>query len=228
MMQNTPVNKPSESDWRDAIPTWYRAGLHYFGTSAVSLPVILYGAITAKAWIAEHGISGSDVAFIPAMLVIASLVEYLTHRFPLHHRLPFSGPAYTQHTLRHHQFFTHSAIEAKETHDFHQILFPVWGVALIQYGLNLPLALLLWHLADPMKGALALILGPAFFFAYETIHAICHFPLSSRVFLIPGLRFLREHHRIHHHKSMMSRWNFNIVFPLWDWILGTRAPEGRE
>ena len=157
------------------------------------------------------------------MVLVASLVEYGTHRFPLHHRIPGSKAAYTQHTLRHHQIFTDTSIEAKQNHDFHQVLFPVWGVALIQYGFNLPIALLLARAIDPMKGALALIIGPWFFFIYETIHAICHFSLDSKVFWIPGLKFLREHHRIHHHKGMMAHFNFNIVFPLWDWVLSTRA-----
>lgn len=189
----------------------------------MSFPLVTYGGMTLLRELELRNLTVFDLAFIPAMFAMASLVEYLTHRFPLHHRFPGSEAAYTQHTLRHHQFFSDSTLEAKRNQDFHQILFPVWGVALIQYGLNLPMALLLTRATDPVKGALALIIGPLFFFIYETIHAICHFPLSSRVFLIPGLRFLREHHRIHHHKGMMAHTNFNIVFPLWDWIFRTRA-----
>ncbi len=203
------------------IPRIYHAGLHFLGTSAVSFPLIAYGIVTLSQ--IPGGLTPSDLVFIPVMLTIASLVEYATHRYPLHHRLPGSAPAYNQHTLSHHQYFTHDRIEAQNSREFFHVLFPVWGVAVLQYGLNLPLSFVLTQVFGPSKGALALILGPLFFFAYETVHAICHFKEDSKVFQVPGLWFLREHHRIHHHKGMMAHWNFNIVFPLWDWILGTRA-----
>jgi sterol desaturase/sphingolipid hydroxylase (fatty acid hydroxylase superfamily) len=40
---------------------------------------------------------------------------------------------------------------------------------------------------------------------------------------IPGARAAREHHRLHHDKALMGRYNFNVVFPLWDWICGTTS-----
>ncbi|MBK7399278.1 MAG: hypothetical protein IPJ34_24170 [Myxococcales bacterium] len=32
------------------------------------------------------------------------------------------------------------------------------------------------------------------------------------------MRFLREHHRRHHHPRLMQRWNFNVTIPLFDWL----------
>jgi sterol desaturase/sphingolipid hydroxylase (fatty acid hydroxylase superfamily) len=187
----------------------------------VSLPLIIFGLIRYRESLISSPFSIMDALFILLQLMIASLVEYMTHRYPLHRKMPGGAHAYRQHTLRHHQYFTDVNIEATVSKDYYMILFPVWGVALLQYGLNLPLSLAMSFLLGVKYGALGLILGPLFFFAYETIHAICHFPKDSRIFRIPGLSFLREHHRIHHHKGMMSNWNFNIVFPLWDRIFGT-------
>ena len=37
-------------------------------------------------------------------------------------------------------------------------------------------------------------------------------------------RNLRRHHRAHHDPRMMTRYNFNIVFPFTDWIMGSLMP----
>eukprot|EP01135_Chromosphaera_perkinsii_P010173 Nk52_evm39s2039 gene=Nk52_evmTU39s2039 len=35
------------------------------------------------------------------------------------------------------------------------------------------------------------------------------------------LRFSRQHHAVHHHWRCMHKYNFNITFPVWDYIFGT-------
>ena len=37
---------------------------------------------------------------------------------------------------------------------------------------------------------------------------------------IPNGR-LRQHHATHHRPELMQTWNFNVNFPLWDWVRGT-------
>lgn len=212
----------------DKVPVWYRARAHFIATSAVSLPLVAWG--TTK--LADSGpISLSEWLFAAAFLVIASLAEYLIHRHPLHRRMPALPLAYERHTLLHHRYYTDKAIEAHEGREYRFVFFPVWGVTLIQYGLNLPLALILgWALGSRYE-AIALVVGPLFFFLYEFVHGLCHLPLSSAAWRVlrraPALGsaawHLREHHRTHHDKSLMGQANFNIVMPLWDWILGTRV-----
>lgn len=226
-MENIPNDvQQYRNEWSKIVPQWYSAKLHYFGTSAVSLPLVAYGFY--HLWLNRNSnpLSLYEWIMIPFFLAIASLVEYITHRYILHRRIWPLTHAYTEHTLRHHSYYTEAAIEATKQREYYQVFFPVWGVALIQYGVNLPISILLGTLYTENSGYIALIFGPLFFFVYETIHAICHFPANSKAFKIPGLWFLREHHRIHHNKSLMGKWNFNIVFPLWDWILKTtfRAP----
>jgi sterol desaturase/sphingolipid hydroxylase (fatty acid hydroxylase superfamily) len=48
---------------------------------------------------------------------------------------------------------------------------------------------------------------------------ICHLPLTNWIFKVPGLLFLREHHRLHHDQIQMSEKNFNIVIPIWDFLM---------
>lgn len=203
------------------VPSWYSAGLHYFGTTAVSLPLIVYGLIRLSQTGEGMSLGAREGLMIPGFLFLASLVEYITHRVPLHRRIRLLSKAFDVHTLMHHSYFTDRAIEAETGHDFYRVLFPVWGVVLIQYLVNVPVSLVAGWIWGERIGFIGLMVGVGFFFLYETIHALCHFSKSSNLFRIPGLLFLREHHRIHHHKGSMSRANFNIVFPFWDWILGT-------
>jgi sterol desaturase/sphingolipid hydroxylase (fatty acid hydroxylase superfamily) len=35
------------------------------------------------------------------------------------------------------------------------------------------------------------------------------------------IRFLRRHHRVHHHTDLMTKHNFNINWPFADFIFGT-------
>lgn len=200
---------------RGIIPPYYSSKLHYLGTTCVSLPIAIYALIKLSAP------SLLELLTIPVAFIFASLVEYIAHKFPLHRPIKPLTKAYLEHTIRHHHFYTHDAIEFEEPRDFFQVFFPVWGVALIQYGVGLPASLLVGELISPNSGYLFMIVGSMFFFIYETIHMICHLKTTHWAFKIPGLLFIREHHRIHHHKGKMGRYNFNIVLPIWDFFLGT-------
>lgn len=208
------------------VPSWYSARLHYAGTSGVSLPLIVVGVILILR-AQREGTPGSALLGLTLLyLVLASGVEYLAHRSILHRRLPLLGHAFVEHTLRHHRWFTDRDIEATDDRDYHQVLFPLWGVVLLQYGLNLPLCLLGYRFFGGAVAGVGLLVGPGFFFLYESVHAICHFKERNPIFRIPFLRALREHHLVHHVPALMGRANFNIVFPLWDVLLGTRVKAG--
>ncbi len=32
---------------------------------------------------------------------------------------------------------------------------------------------------------------------------------------------LRHHHTVHHDPRLMNRYNFNITYPIFDWLFGT-------
>lgn len=64
-------------------------------------------------------------------------------------------------------------------------------------------------------------LSALYFLLYEMFHFIYHLPLDSPVLRVKLLRWLSDHHTLHHDPIWMSKANFNIVFPLFDWVLGT-------
>lgn len=169
-----------------------------------------------------QSLTAIDFLIVPVFVLFATLFEYLVHRYLLHRKVWFLKQAYVEHTLRHHAYFSHEAIEVEKSADFERVLFPVWGVALIQYGIVLPMSFVIGYLFSSNAGYLSLVVGSLFFFMYETIHMITHLPEAHWIFKVPGIFFLREHHRAHHHYAKMGKYNFNIVLPVWDSILGTR------
>lgn len=195
---------------------WYSAKAHYIATTCLSLPLIIYALYKFET------LKALDFLVIPIFILFATLFEYLVHRYLLHRQVWFFKTPYVEHTLRHHFFFTHQAIEATQSADFERVFFPVWGVALIQYTIVLPASFVIGYFFSHNAGYLSLVIGALFFFLYETIHMITHLPRKYWVFKIPGMLFLREHHRAHHHKGKMAKNNFNIVLPVWDVIFGTR------
>ena len=204
------------------VPRGYSGGVHFLGTTGASLPLVAWGAFRLKG--AGFSVStGSWCFWTIAFLLIASGVEYSAHRGILHRRRPALAHAFVEHTLRHHRWFDAEDIEARSIRDYHQILFPVWGVVLIQYGLNLPFCLILSRYAGDWIGALGLCIGAGFFFLYEVVHAVCHFPAAHPLFKFGIIRMIREHHRRHHEPGLMGHRNFNIVVPVWDILLRTRA-----
>jgi sterol desaturase/sphingolipid hydroxylase (fatty acid hydroxylase superfamily) len=92
-----------------------------------------------------------------------------------------------------------------------------------------PPAALLYLLVSPNVGLMFMAVGVSYFLTYEWLHFSYHLPPESWLGRRWLVRKLRGHHALHHDKSMMGRWNFNITFPICDQIFGTyyRAPNAR-
>jgi sterol desaturase/sphingolipid hydroxylase (fatty acid hydroxylase superfamily) len=92
----------------------------------------------------------------------------------------------------------------------------------------LPIALVIAHFIGVNTALLVVITSMAFFLSYEWLHMAYHMPDDSFIGRIQLIRRLREQHRRHHDPRLMKRWNFNVTFPVFDAILGTRWSPERE
>ena len=63
---------------------------------------------------------------------------------------------------------------------------------------------------------------------YEIMHLSYHLPNNSFVEKVPGWRQLRRLHLLHHRRELMTRGNFNLTLPLFDWLLGTLVWEEED
>jgi hypothetical protein len=157
---------------------------------------------------------------IPATLALANIVEYLVHRHLMHRDTRLLHAMYVRHTVRHHAYFTREDIDVTSPDDLHAVLFPpvlLFFFAAVALVLAALVALLLGRAAGLLFFAIAL----TYYLAYEVLHLCAHLPASSALARAPVLRRLLRHHRLHHAPSVMNQGNYNIVFPLGDWLFGT-------
>jgi NAD(P)-dependent dehydrogenase (short-subunit alcohol dehydrogenase family)/pimeloyl-ACP methyl ester carboxylesterase len=195
----------------------YSGWLHLALTSGASL-----AAMTGAALLLDHP-TALEWATLPATLLYGNVVEYLGHRHPLHHRTPAFAAVHRKH-MEHHRFYTHDAMSGEGSRDFKSILFP-WQMTLFFIGaFAVPVAALLLQLASRNVAALFLIAAVGMLLWYEWLHWSCHQPLGHWTHRIPGVAFMRDHHAVHHDPRSMRTWNFNVTFPLLDWLCGTLKP----
>jgi hypothetical protein len=207
-------------DYRDCqIAPGYRGGRHLaftFGVGGLALLLCLgrLEQVRPLEWLA-----------LPLALVYANLVEYVGHRFPMHRPWPGLALVYKRHAGQHHRFFNHQAMAIDNLRDLRAVLFPP-VLVLFFFGLfGLPAWWLLYWLFSANVAWLFISGGLAYFLNYELLHLAYHLPEShwlARRWLVRKLRWL---HRLHHDPRRMALCNFNITYPLGDWLFGSLRRE---
>lgn len=166
-------------------------------------------------------VGAGELLALPGGYVFANVVEYLVHRYLMHAPRPGLGRMYKRHTGQHHRFFTDEAMTTDSARDFAIILFPPFVVVFFLGLIATPVALALGWLLSPDAGVLFGMVALSYFLFYEWMHLASHLPPDSRLGRLPGVAFVREHHRAHHDPRRMRHQNFNITIPLTDWLVGT-------
>jgi len=172
--------------------------------------------------------------FVPTALVVGllqtTLFEWVYHRYWLHR--PWLPPRmFTAHTLVHHQLCKHEdTFHVTEEEQEEALTFQWWAGPVIVAINLLPWSFVVWSQRDsglPWASVLWAIGGVvfAYYLAYEGFHYLMHKPGIAWIERTRVFRFLKLHHQLHH--SYMGT-NFNVVFPLADWMLGTLLREASD
>ena len=214
--------EPAVADFRET----YRAQISrsYHGVLH-GLAVLTFG-IAGLVWALWFwGLPGwFQIPVIAANLVFANFAIYFIHK-ELGHRLRgFAKLFYQRHAKEHHRFFSPSAIAWQSPRDLRVVFFPLpllFVVMAASAGVGFGVESL--GVADAHASAV-FFTTVGYYLAYETTHFCDHLPEGHPITSIPGLHYMRAHHRGHHDPRHMHRMNFNIVFPLADWVLGTLVP----
>jgi len=202
----------------------YRAtqiGRHYSGwghfvfTTTGALLAIVAAGLQLRA------VHGAQWLTIPVAFLIANLGEYLGHRGAMHRPRRGLGLLYRRHTQQHHHFFTHATMAAESPRDFKMVLFPPVMLLFFLGGLAAPIGALLYFAVSPNTGLLFAMVAMGYFLTYEWLHFFYHLPPDTWIGRLPFMQTLRRHHTRHHDLALMGRWNFNITFPIADWLFGT-------
>jgi len=158
---------------------------------------------------------------IPITFLYANLVEYFGHRGPMHHPRKGLRIIFERHARQHHRFFRDDAMAFGDSRDYKAVLFPSVLIVFYLLGFALPAGLLLAWLASPNTAYLFAATAVAYFLNYELLHFAYHARHGSWISRLPFMSRLRRLHTLHHRPELMQKYNFNITYPIGDWLFGT-------
>jgi hypothetical protein len=181
-----------------------------FGTAALAFCLWMARGAGPIEWLA-----------VPLALAYANLAEYVGHRFPMHRPYPGLGLIYKRHAGQHHRFFNHDSMPLDSRRDLRAVLFPPVLVVFFFGLFATPVWFLLAWLVSRDVAWLFLASGVFYYVHYEFLHLAYHLPESHPIAKLWLVRKLRWLHQTHHDPSLMARQNFNITWPLCDWVFGT-------
>lgn len=202
------------ADFRTKIGRLYHGWVHVALIYAIGLATIWYAVlqVRAPAWY--------EWLIVPVAFLGANLFEWWLHKYVMHRPIPGLTGIYKRHVLAHHQFFTEYEHTIDEVRDFRIVFFPPY--ALVTFiAMSLAPALLLGSVGLPDAGWLLLITNTAIYLNYEFFHFCCHVKDDRLVRHIPFVNTIRRHHAAHHNTAIMMERNFNLTYPIGDWLFGT-------
>jgi hypothetical protein len=203
------------------LPAGYSPGWHMMRTVALAF---LIGGFSL--WLALRA-QAMDWLLMPAFFLVANAIEWAFHKNPMH-RPMFPRILYRNHALIHHRAFVHDSMAIHHPKELGLIMMP-WYTMLLLFAMASPVAILGAWWRGPGVAGIFYLAAALYFLVYETLHALYHLPGPTLRRMGLGGRHLFEalksHHRHHHRLDRMAQVNFNVTFPLMDWLLGTRERE---
>lgn len=212
----------------DAFRARYRADIHPLYNATLHAGFVLSVGIAGLAFFCAQlqAVQPLEWLVVPAALVLFNWGEYTVHKRYGHNK--HAGPGalfYKRHTGDHHSFFVTERMRYDSAKDWRVILFPAWLIILYSAG-----AFAAWWVIALVNANVAALFSATMLFGYlvyEIFHSCEHLPDESRLAKLPWIRQMRRHHALHHRRDLMQTHNFNLVFPLMDWLCGTlyREPQ---
>jgi hypothetical protein len=221
LAHNESVHERQRREIVAKIPAWYNPYLHLAAPTLVCL-ALMVGAILSL-----RGPAPLVWLTVPLTLLFAFGFEWRVHKNVLHRRTAGVELLYNRHELAHHVVYTYDDITMRSAREWWLVLMPAYAVVLVAL-INAPLTLVVGLVAGHDAGCLYLLTSMFFFLSYEWLHLAYHLPKDSFIGRLALVARLRELHRRHHDPRLMKRWNFNVTFPLFDWIHGTVWSPERE
>jgi hypothetical protein len=132
---------------------------------------------------------------------------------------------FERHTQQHHRYFTHDTMAYESTRDFKMVLFPPLMLLFFLGAVATPVGALLFFMTTRNVAFLYVLTAMGYFLTYEWLHLCHHMPPGGGLAKLAPLRRLRAHHQAHHDPERMTSGNFNITFPICDWLFGTLLPK---
>jgi hypothetical protein len=220
MMTTTSVARARAAFRERHIPENYSGPLHLATIVGISLLIALLCALMLE------NVTVLEWMTIPTTFFYANFCEYLGQEGPMHHKTRFLGKIYERHTIEHHSFFTDEATTYETTQDFKAILFSPVMLLFFHGCFALPVGAVLYFLVSANVCFLFVLTAILYFLNYELLHVAYHMDPHTWVGRLPFMDRLRQHHTHHHNKRLMTRYNFNITYPIFDYLFDTVYKHG--
>ena len=202
------------ADYRPRISPWYSGALHVVVIYAIGIAALIYFIRHI------HDPSWSEWLVVPAVFFACNLFEWWIHKYVMHRPVAGFMGIYRRHTLAHHQFFTDAEPTIDTTRDFRITFFPPY--ALVTFiAMSIPPALALGFLWSANAGWLLICTTVGMYLNYEFFHWGCHVKNDRVIRYVPLMNTIRRHHIAHHNQAIMMERNFNLTYPIADWLFGT-------
>ncbi len=214
-MSSSTVNQARQAFRQRRIGPRYSGPMHLATTISISL------LVAAACVLMLEDVRALEWLTIPLTFLYSNLSEYLGHRGPMHRKTRFLGAVFQRHSVEHHAFFTHEAATFDSTDDYKAVLFPPVLLIFFIGGFAVPVGALLYWLVSPNVCFLFVLTSVLYFLNYELLHFAYHSDPDSWLGRLPYMSRLRKHHITHHNRQLMTRYNFNITYPICDRIFGT-------
>jgi len=168
----------------------------------------------------------AELLVVPGAILYGTFAEHLGHRWAMHRRVPGLDRVFVEHKV-HHRFFTHNAMHCDVSADTRLVMFSPILLAYFVGVFVAPTAAMVWLLFGWNPAVLVALVSIVYYANFELWHLAAHLPSSHLVCrALPRVTaWFRERHRRHHHPDHQRRWNFNVVLPIADHLLGAAAPE---
>ena len=206
----------------EAFRNRYRADIHpLYNPWLHGAFVLLFGLLAIGLfWSTVHQVQPLEWLAVPLTLLFFNFGVYMVHRHLGHHKKSFARMFYARHAGDHHSFFAPGHMTYDSARDWRVILFPAWLIVVHTLVITLPV----WWLLEQFDANVAGLFGGCLvlgYLTYEVFHACEHLPPENPVTRLPWIRQMRRLHELHHRRELMQERNFNIVFPLMDYLFGT-------
>lgn len=201
----------------------YRAGISPWYNGYVHVIAVFATGFLALGWMFSQVQEASVVEWLtlPLTLIIWNFIEYFVHKQLGHKKRKLARLFYKRHSGDHHTFYTDQYFTPANARDWRVTFFPVWLIFVVLCIAGLwfkGLSVITGSANIGWVSAIGLVAG---YLLYETIHYCDHLPQDHFIAKLPWLGHMRHLHRLHHRRDLMHSKNFNLTFPLADWVLGT-------
>lgn len=177
----------------------------------ISVPIIMATQITEYKYY--------YLLLLPIYFLILNLFEYMLHRYPMHHKKKGFEFLY-EHVTIHHSFYNGKFNYYEQPEDYMAVFLPLLYFAFISAVLFI-IAVLIYFVSDLNNALFFELVGYSYYLMYEVLHFSYHAKEESFIKKFPFIKQLASFHLQHHQTDLMSNYNFNITFPIFDKVFNT-------